>query len=225
MNEFQLLNTALFRGLSENDLQCALKDLKARKRSYEKDEPILHANQTTDRMGLVLSGSVRIESTDMWGIRTILTHIGPGQYFAEAYALLGNEPMLVEAIANEASDILFLDLGHLKDGLHENQPWITQFLYNLTLLGAQKNLGLSRRSFFTSPKTIRARVLAYLHFMAVKKGQPVSEIPFDRQQFADYLNVDRSALSKELGKMKKDGLISFEKNRFELLKSENDFSY
>lgn len=217
MDEKQLLKTALFKGMDKDELGQSLHALHARERHFDKGETILHVGRSTHEMGLVLSGSVRIESLDEMGNRTILNLIVPGQYFAEAYALLGNEPTLVEVAANEPTRILFLDLQNLKPGSCRCGGWETKVLYNLTLLGAQKNLALSRRSFFTSSRTIRSRVLAYLRFAALKKGSRVFEIPFDRQQLADYLNVERSALSKELGRMKKEGLIAFEKNHFELL--------
>ena len=84
-------------------------------------------------------------------------------------------------------------------------------------LSAQKNLNLSRKIFHTSPKTIRGRLLSYLSYQSMRSGSSSFTIPFNRQQLADYLNVDRSALSNELSKMQRDGLIQVERNRFVLL--------
>ena len=82
----------------------------------------------------------------------------------------------------------------------------------------QKNLLLSNRIFCTSPKTIRSRLLTYFSRLSVKYGSSTIQIPFNRQQLADYLNLDRSALSKELGKMQQDGLIEYHKNMIYLAK-------
>lgn len=116
MDEKQLLKTALFKGMDKDELGQSLHALHARERHFDKGETILHVGRSTHEMGLVLSGSVRIESLDEMGNRTILNLIVPGQYFAEAYALLGNEPTLVEVAANEPTRILFLDLQNLKPG-------------------------------------------------------------------------------------------------------------
>lgn len=168
---------------------------------------------------MVLEGSVTIESNDIWGNRTILSHIGKGQYFAETYSLLQNEPMLVDVTANEDCRILFLKIGSLNALREDPATWKNKLTVNLLAISANKNLHLSGRSFHTSPKTIRGRVMSYLNAVALQKKSNEFDIPFDRQQFADYLNLERTALSKELGKMQKDGLIRFRKNRFKLLVS------
>ena len=95
-------------------------------------------------------------------------------------------------------------------------PWCIKLVSNLLMISVQKNLHLSNRSFHTSPKTIRGRVMAYLNSVSLRKGNREFDIPFDRQQLADYLNLDRSALSKELGKMRKEGIIQTHKNHFAL---------
>ncbi|MCR5145538.1 MAG: Crp/Fnr family transcriptional regulator, partial [Lachnospiraceae bacterium] len=177
----------------------------------------LCAGDITDSLGLVLSGSVTIESNDMWGNKTILSNVGEGGFFAETYALLENEPLLVDVRANENCRILFFKVGSLKKLKSNMNLWSFKLISNILMISANKNLHLSGRSFHTSPKTIRGRVMAYLNSVSLKKGNNEFDIPFDRQQLADYLNLDRSALSKELGKMKKDGLIEVRKNHFKLL--------
>ncbi|MBQ4468220.1 MAG: Crp/Fnr family transcriptional regulator [Firmicutes bacterium] len=210
-------NTALFRGMSEDEVQSALKVLQAVERQYIKDDIVLHAGDTTDRMGLVLSGSVTIESNDAWGNRTILSHVGRGQFFAETYALFKDEPLLVDVRANEKSAVLFLRSGNIQALMDQSAPWANKYMTNILMISARKNLMLSGRSFHTAPKTIRGRVLSYLNSVSLQKHSNEFDIPFDRQQLADYLNLERSALSKELGKMQRDGLIKTKKNHFVIL--------
>ncbi len=217
MNIKGLQNMILFRGMSEDEISGALRTLGAIEKDYEKGSVIFLAGETTERLGLVLEGSVTIESNDMWGSRTILSHVGKKQFFAETYALLENEPMLVDVTANEDCRILFLRIGSLKHLLSSNNTWTLKLVANLLTISAHKNLTLSGRSFHTSPKTIRGRVMAYLNTVSIQKGVRSFDIPFDRQQLADYLNLDRTALSKELGKMQKDGLIRVKKNHFSIL--------
>ena len=216
MKDLEMINkTALFQGMSEEELEAVLRDLHAEEKEYRKGHVILHAGKRTDRLGLVLAGSVSIESNDIWGNRTILSHVEPGQVFAETYAMLQQEPMLVDAVANEKCRILFLDIRKLltSDG---PEGWQGKLIRNLLMITSQKNYHLSGRSFHTAPKSIRGRVMAYLNTVALQKKRTSFEIPFDRQQLADYLNVERSALSKELGKMQRDGIIRTRKNHFEI---------
>jgi len=214
-----LRKNALFRGFTEEETNQANTLLQAQTRTYRKGERILRAGDTTDRMGLVLSGSVTVESNDFWGNRTILSHVGAGGFFAETYALLENEVLSVDVTAVEKSEILFLRIGGLPALQPSGCPWIAKLAVNLLIISAQKNLTLSRRSFHTAPKTIRGRVLSYLNFFALQTRRTSFSIPFDRQQLADYLNVERTALSKELGKMQRDGLIRYGKNRFTILET------
>ena len=219
MKAEEIKNAAIFRGMGEEEIATALQELGATEKSYQKDSVILHAGDTTDRMCMVLEGSVTIESNDIWGNRTILSHIGKGQYFAETYALLQNEPMLVDVTANENCRILFLKIGSLNFLREKPAVWKSKLTINLLAISTNKNLHLSGRSFHTSPKTIRGRVMSCLNALALQKKKTDFDIPFDRQQLADYLNVERTALSKELGKMQNDGLIKVRKNRFKLLGS------
>ena len=179
----------------------------------------MRAGSSTDRMGIVLEGSVTIESNDIWGNRTILSHVESGQFFAETYALLEDETMLVDVIANENCRILFLKVGNLNHLISLNNAWSNELIANLLSISVRKNLHLSGRSFHTSPKTIRGRVMSYLNTVSLQRGTKEFDIPFDRQQLADYLNVERTALSKELGRMQSDGIINFRKNHFRLLES------
>ncbi len=206
----------LFSGMTDKEITSLLKTLDAGNNDYKKNEPILHAGSKPGVIGIVLSGSVTILSDDIWGNRTILSHIGKGGLFAEAYALLEDTPMLVDVMANEECTILMLKTKGLLNRGKSRNAWDYAFLRNLLLISAQKNLNLSGRSFHTSPKTIRERVMSYLNTLALQKDSTEFDIPFDRQQLADYLNVERSALSKELGKMQKEGIIETKKRHFSL---------
>lgn len=207
--------TALFRGCSEEDITNMAEHLGFRTNKYRKGDVILGAGSIVTDIGLVLSGSVRIEHSDLWGNKSILGITPAGGVFAESYACIPNEPMMVDAVANEDCNILFISVPKLfmPCSVCKNQNRLIQ---NLVMISARKNLQLSRRSLHTSPKTIRGRLLSYFSQQVSAQGSSKIVIPFDRQQLADYLNLDRSALSKELGKMKNDGLIEYKKNIFEI---------
>ncbi len=217
MDAQQLQKTMLFRGMTDSEIADALQVLEAHEKHYKKGETLLTAGTITERMGLVLQGSVTIESNDAWGNRTIISHVGNGQVFAETYALLENEPMLVDVTASEDCRVLFLRNGRIQSLNSSLEPWTLKYITNLLTISMHKNLILSGRSFHTAPKTIRGRVMAYLYSVSLQKRSREFDIPFDRQQLADYLNLERSALSKELGKMQREGLISCRKNHFSIL--------
>ncbi len=217
LNIDNLSNTTLFKEMTAEEIKQAMDALFFKEKSFKKNSIILHAGDTTENLGLVLSGSVTVESNDMWGNRTILSKVGSGQFFAETYALLENEPLLVDVRANENCRVLFFKINSLNKRKADMKPWCFKLMSNLLVISSHKNLHLSGRNFHTAPKTIRGRVMAYLNSVALKVGQNEFDIPFDRQQLADYLNLERSALSKELGKMQKDGLIITRKCHFILL--------
>ena len=208
MDTLQLRKAMLFREMTETEIADAFRILEAHEKRYEKGETILTAGSITERMGLVLEGSVTIESNDAWGNRTIISRVEKGQVFAETYALLENEPMLVDVTANEDCRVLFLRSGRIQSLKSSLKPWALKYITNLLTISTHKNLILSGRSFHPAPKSIRGRVMAYLNSVSLQKHSREFDIPFDRQQLADYLNLERSALSKELGKMQRDGLIS-----------------
>ena len=211
-----LLDNLLFRRMNEDEIRDCLRALSARTRLYKKDALILHAGEKADRMGIVLQGSITVETNDIWGNCTILSHVGAGGFFAETYAYLADAVMLVDVVANSDCEVLFLRIGDMQNAPAE-QGWRAKIIKNLLTVSMHKNLTLAGRSFHTAPKSIRGKVLSYLNTVSIQKRSTEFDIPFDRQQLADYLNVERTALSKELGRMRADGLIRCRRNHFILL--------
>ena len=209
----------LFQGMTAKELSSCLDSLDAREKKYRKDDVILHAGDKTNNIGMVLSGSVTIESNDVWGNCTVLSHVGQNQYFAETYALLG-EVLLVDVRANEESRILFCNIKNLLEDNKKSSPWKEKLLKNILIISSQKNLVLSGRSFHTSPKSCRGRLLSYLNATALQTGSREFDIPFSRQQLADYLNLERTNMSKELSHMQDEGLIEYRKSHFKLIRED-----
>ena len=206
MEPSQVKQSMLFHGMEEAEIREALQRLQAREKRFGKGEVLLRAGEVTDQLGLVAEGSVTIESNDA----------------AESYAMLDHEPLLVDVTANEDCRILFLRNCGVQTLTVLREAWAMKVVANLLTISAHKNLTLSGRSFHTAPKTIRGRVMSYLNSVSLQTHARAFDIPFDRQQLADYLNVERSALSKELGKMERDGLIECRKNHFTILLSDPD---
>ena len=191
-----LTQTPLFQGVQESELKAMLPCLGARERFYQKDEIIYHAGQTASDAGMVLCGSVNI---------------------AETYAAISEQPMLCDAVAAEDCEILFLNLEKLMTTCRNGCAFHNRIIKNLIRISAQNNLNLSARMMHTASKSIRERLVSYFSEQARKTRNSSFTIPFSRQQLAEYLGVDRSALSNELSKMQRDGLIRYHKNNISLL--------
>lgn len=217
MNYQKLSQTSLFQGMTPEETEAVLNCLGAEKKTYEKDEIICHMGDTVTSLCAVVSGSVLIENDDVWGNRTILDRVGEGGIFAETYACVPGEKLMVNVSAAEPSEILFLNVGRILKTCPSSCSHHSRLIRNLLAVSARKNLNLSRKIFHTSSKSIRGRLLSYLSWQAVQYGGPEFDIPFNRQQLADYLGVDRSALSSELGRMQRDGLIKVKRSHFCLI--------
>lgn len=216
MNYSFLTKTALFRGADEAEVQAMLHCLDAREKSYGKGDVIYHAGERVQAMGLVLSGSILVACGDIWGNNSVLGVMKAGQLFSETYACIPSEPLMVSVTALEKSHILFLNVARVLTTCQHACPSHHIVIRNMLHIFAQKNLALSRRVLHTSPKSIRGRLLSYLSEQAKQQCTTSFTIPLNRQQLADYLNVDRSALSNELSKMQRDGLLTYERNAFAL---------
>ena len=212
-----LTKTEIFAGASEEEVASMLNCLSAKKRKYQKDEIIFHAGDTVASIGVMLTGSALIENDDIWGNRSVLDYVKEGQIFAETYACALDEKLMVNVIAMSDCEVLFLDVRKILKVCPNACEFHQNLVQNLLAISAQKNLNLSRRIFHTSSKTIRGRLLSYLSYQAMECGKNEFDIPYNRQQLADYLGVDRSAMSNELGKMQKDGLIEVKRNHFRIL--------
>ena len=206
-----LIQCPLFRGLDLDELPGLLRRLHARR--ADRGEVVLRAGEVPGELGVVLSGTLHVVRDDLWGDRAILSQLRAGDLFAEVYALLG-EPLQVTVEARESSQVLFFSVRRMRED-------VPQLGERLELVLARKNLALNRKLGYLTLPTTREKALAYLSDESRRQGSGTFSIPFDRQELADYLSVDRSALSAVLGALRREGLISFQKNQFTLYRQED----
>ena len=210
-----LLRAPLFRGIPREDLPGLLEGLDAREHRYGRGETVLRRGERADRLGLVLSGTLHIVKEDFWGSRTIVGLARPGEVFAESYACLEGEPLEVSVLAAEAAEALFLNSGRT---LPDDLPGAAIFTRNLLTMLAGRNLALTRKIGHMARRTTRDKLISYLSAQALQAGRSEFDIPLDRQQLADYLAVDRSSMSTTLGRLRDEGVLTFRKNHFHLLR-------
>ena len=218
MEEFlsTIRSAPLFSGVSEAELTAMLACLKAEKKDFPKEAFVLRAGDTAESIGLVLTGTVLVIQEDIWGNRNILSKAGLGQTFAAAYACAPGSRLNVSVVAETPVTVLFLNVKRILTVCPSACSYHNRIIRNLLGELAGKNLQFSEKLTHVGQRSTRSKIMSYLSAEAQRLGTYELDIPFSRQQLADYLGVDRSGLSQELGKMKKDGLLDYRKSHFVL---------
>lgn len=211
-----LKNNPLFRGLGEEAITVVLRNTGARIKTVKSGEYILNAGNITSSIGFVLSGSVLVIQEDFWGHRNIMTRVKSGDIFAEVFAAAAGTELNVSVIANEDSEILFLDINRLLSLQENNGGQNNIVIRNLISVLAKKTMAFNEKITHISKRSTREKLLSYLSAQSRRHGSLSFLIEFYRQQLADYLCVERAAMSAELSKLKKEGILNYNKNYFEL---------
>ena len=212
-----LKKSRLFFAMEEAEIQAMLQCLEAKTADYKKGEIILRTGDVVTSVGLVLAGSVHIQREDFWGNRTILAEIPSSGIFGESYACAPGRTVPVDAVAAQNSTVLFLDIRRVITTCASSCVFHTRLVQNLIAVLADKNVMLTDKIAHISQRSVREKLLSYLSEQARMTQSGSFTIPFNRQQLADYLCVDRSAMSNMLGKLRDEGVLTFDKAQFELL--------
>lgn len=219
-----LRTTPLFRGVEEREFSGLLSCLGARPRRFSRGELIFRAGEAASAVGIVLEGAVQIIKEDYVGNRSILGKAEVGEMFGEAFACAQVKSLPVSAEAATDCRILFLDYQRVVTVCPHSCIFHHRLVENMLGIVARKNIALSRKIEHMSKRTTRGKLLSYLLAQAQEAGSSAFMIPFNRQEMADYLCVERSAMSAELGRLRDEGVLRFQKNRFELLElSEEEY--
>lgn len=206
----------LFASIEDENLLRMLTCLGARIEHFDKKYTVFAEGYPATYIGIVLSGSVQMVRVDYDGNRSILSNVGVSEIFAEAFACAEVLALPVSVIANEPCEIMLINCSHILHTCENRCGFHQRLIFNLMKDLATKNLLFHQRIEATSKRTTREKLMAYLSMQAKRANSSSFEIPFDRQELADYLEVDRSGLSAEIGKLKKEGVLDSQKNRFVL---------
>lgn len=209
--------TPLFAGISCGELASMLSCLGARVVNVAKGDPVFLEGDPAEFLGLVLEGSVQIVRDDYYGNRSIMAYAGEGELFAESFVCAKVDTMPVSCYALRDSKVMLFACQKMLTVCSNACRFHNQLVKNLLQVVAQKNLNLSRKIQFMSQKTTREKLMAYLLDCAKRTGSSEFVIPFDRQTLADYLSVERSAMSAELSKLRRDGILESTGAHFRLL--------
>ncbi len=214
-NFFEILRKCpLFDGIEDEHLLKMLPCLGAKVEKFDKKYTIFAEGTPAKSIGIILSGTAQIIQIDYYGNRSILSEISQSEMFAEAFACAEIASLPVSVVANEPCEVMLIDCSHILHSCDNNCGFHQQMIYNLMKDLARKTLVFHQKIDIVSKRTTREKLMTYLSIMVKKTGSQSFEIPFDRQELADYLEVERSGLSAELGKLKNEGILDTKKNHF-----------
>lgn len=212
-----LKRTRLFAGVGEEEILAMLDCLQAAKGRYEKGSYIFCQGESVRDIFVLAEGRIHIQKDDYWGNRSIINVLNAGEMFGEAYAAPGSSAILNDVVAVEDSTVIFFSVKKILTVCSSACIFHSLVVQNLFSAISEKNRMLMQKLGHMSKRSTREKLISYLSDEARKQNRGTFEIPFNRQQLADYLSVDRSAMSSELGKMRDEGILTFQRNRFTLL--------
>ena len=207
----------LFFGIDDENLLRMLECLGARIMFFDKKHTIIEEGSPARNIGILLSGSVQIFQLDYYGNRSIIAELSAPEVFAEDFACAEADSVPVNIVADEPSYVMLIDCAHVLHTCSSSCDFHNQLIYNLMKDLAEKAILFHQRIEVTSKRTTREKLLTFLMIKSKEAGKKTFDIAFDRQELADYLEVDRSGLSAEISKLRSEGIIESKKNRFTLL--------
>ena len=214
-----LRNSSFFKGLTDDEILSILHCVEATTVSKERGSYIFRAADSTEVMGLVVSGCVLVIQEDLWGHRNILSKCHAGDFFGEPYAASPGAVLNISVVADEDCEIILLNIQRLLVTCPTACEHHQKLIRNLVSVLANKILILNDKITHVGKRTTRDKLLSYLSAESIRHSSLSFDIPFDRQQLADYLCIDRAAMSTEISKLQKEGFIKTNRKHFELMVS------
>lgn len=216
---FMLKECPFFSGMNDEEILAILHCVEAKTYKKKAKEYVFRAGDHISAMGLVLSGSVLIVQEDLWGHRNVMAKIESGDFFAEAFAAISETVLNISVIADEECEILMLNVNRILSVCPTACEHHTRLIRNLVCLLADKVLLINDKVTHMSKRTTREKLLSYLSSESIRQGKLSFDIPYDRQQLADFLCVERAAMSVEISKLRREGLLETDRKHFVLNKT------
>ena len=212
-----LKKTKLFKDMKDEEIITMLNCLDANKKTYKKNEVVFPMGKKIENIGLVLDGKLEIAREDFWGNKSMISILQKGDIFGEAYAFAADDPFWASVATLTDASVLFLKASKVVHTCANGCSFHSELINNLVSVIAHRNLKLNAKVSHMSERSIRRKILSFLSGESKKVNNVKFKITYNRQQLADYLSVDRSALSNELSKLRNEGILNFERNNFELI--------
>lgn len=213
-----LKNNKLFSGIDETDIYNVLKCLNSYTRFFLKGEFVFLAGESKPSVGILVSGETQITKENILGDSMIVGSFKAGDMFGETFACMGMKEIPVTVTALEKCEVLFIDVNRIIHTCKSACSFHQQLISNLLRIIAEKNIFLNQKMSYITHKTIRSRLEAYFCDIIEQSGSYTFTVPYNRNELADYLCTDRSAMSRELSKMQSEGIININKKIIKWLK-------
>ena len=210
-------NIPLFNGITENELTKMLECLGAIVKEFDKNQIIFWEGEPSEYIGIVLTGKVLIMKEDFDGNRSILSSADSTELFGESYACAEVGSLPVSIVASEKSKVMLIKCSKIQSPCAKSCSYHNRMIHNLLYIVAQNNISLNHKIEFTSKRTTKDKIMSYLYYMAKRAGNNSFTIPYNRQELADYLCVERSAMSAQIGKLRDEGIIEVNRSHFKIL--------
>jgi cAMP-binding proteins - catabolite gene activator and regulatory subunit of cAMP-dependent protein kinases len=217
--EYKILaQAALFKGMEEEEIESVLGCLGGQAKNYGKNQFLIQAGtRGFTSLGIVLGGSVQIIKEDITGNRMIIAVMEEGEIFGETFACVGMKQTFVSVVSSEESRVLWFPMDRIISPCSKVCGFHSRLIANLLEILARKNLFLNQKMELLSKRTIRDKIMSFLILQMEESQSRIFDIPFNRNEMADYLCIDRSAMSRELGNLKREGILDFHRNTFKVL--------
>ena len=216
------LEIPLFQGLDMEEINEVLQKFHGLIKHFPKSDYIYLAGDCVENLCVVLEGTVQMIKEDIWGEKAIIANLGAGSVFAENFlGRLGDRSVVSYFVASD-SEVLMLPLGRMLFDSNTNSKASQRLMCNIVSILADNNTRLIEKTEILCKKTLRSKILAYMEQEARNNGSRSFTIPFNRTDLANYLDADRSALTRELARMREEELIDYRKNTFELKVKEHN---
>lgn len=215
-----LSRCGLFADISKQEIVKVLGCLGASVKNYRKQSTVFIAGDRVQDIYILLSGGIQIAEEDFWGYRSIITEIMPAGLFGEAFACAGGLESLVTSTAIKDSEVMVIPYPRILQSCGTACSFHIKLNENMLKIVSFKNIELSKKNRILCKRTTREKLMEYFAFQILAAGSTDFTIPFDRGSLADYLCVDRSAMSRELSKMREEGIITFDKSSFSVIRPE-----
>ena len=211
-----MVNCPLFKGISVEQIEKILQCASAKRKIFKKGSYIFSEGDAAALVGILVSGEVDIVKEDVMGNRALIGRVGLGETFSEHYAYTEDRTLKINALAMTDCKVVLLDYNRIITPCESTCDSHTQLLINSVKILAERVVKVIQKMDYLSKRSLREKILEYLSYVSLSKNNNKFTIPFSRQALADYLYVDRSALSRELSKLKEEGIIDYNKNVFTL---------
>ena len=211
------VKSPLFFGIGPEDMEGMLGCIGYHVRTFQKGEVIAFEEETINHVGVVMEGAVDMIKEDVWGNRTMLLRSYREDIFGETFACGEDSLSVVTFVAALDCKVLFLSFCRVMHTCTHACVFHQTLIENMVRIIARKNRELMRKVEVVSKRSLREKILAYLSIQSQTQGSNRFEVPLGRLEWAEYLCADRSALTRELAKMKEEGLIDYQRNLFEIL--------